>query len=147
LTDRLRIELGPSRWLAVAVIVAHAAAAAAALAGLPASAAAIVTAGLVLSATEHCRRALLHSGLAVAALELDASGDAAVAGPARDWTAARLLDAAVPAPWLAVVRLRDAAGQRRTAIVLPDAVAPEPFRRLRVWLRWRPATTAQSDRK
>jgi hypothetical protein len=149
LTARLRVELGPSRWLAAAVIVAHAGATAAALAGLPAPAAALVAAGLAISATEHCRRALLRSPLAIAALELDDGGAAAVAGPARDWSAARLLDAAVPAPWLAVVRLRDALGRRRTAVVLPDALSPESFRRLRVWLRWRPAGTAaaQSGRK
>jgi toxin CptA len=137
LSDRLRVELGPSRWLAAAVIVAHAAALTAALGGLPAASAAIVAAGLVLSAFEHVRRALGRSPLAVAALELDAGGGVAVADPASDWTPARLVDAAVPAHWLAVVRLRDAAGRRRTVVVLPDAVGAEPFRRLRVWLKWR----------
>jgi toxin CptA len=138
LSDRLRVQLGPSRWLAATVIVAHAAALAAAVAGLPAPAAAIVAAGLAASAVEHVRRALHRSPLAVAALELDADGGAAVAGPAGDWSPARVADAAVPVPWLAVLSLRDALGRRRTAVVLPDSLAPEPFRRLRVWLRWRP---------
>ena len=124
------------------VIVAHAAALAAAVAGLPAPAAAIVAAGLVASVIEHVRRALHRSALAVAALELDAGGGVAVAGPASDWSPARLVDAAVPVPWLAVVSLRDGLGRRRTAVVLPDAVAPEAFRRLRVWLRWRPPDAA-----
>jgi len=139
LNDRLRVQLGPSRWLAATVIVAHAAALAAAVAGLPAPAALIVAAGLLASAIEHVRRALQHSPLAVAGLEFDAGGGVAIAGPATDWSPARLTDAAVPTPWLAVVRLRDALGRRRTALVLPDALAPESFRRLRVWLRWRPA--------
>jgi toxin CptA len=138
LSDRLRVQLGPSRWLAATVIVAHAVALAAAVAGLPAPAAAIVAAGLAASAVEHVRRALHRSPLAVAALELDADGGAAVAGPAGDWSPARVADAAVPVPWLAVLSLRDALGRRRTAVVLPDSLAPEPFRRLRVWLRWRP---------
>ena len=138
MSDRLRVELGPSRWLAAAVVLAHAAALAAAVAGLPAPSAAIVAAGLLLSAFEHVRRALQRSPLAVAGLELDARGGVAVADPANEWAPARLLDAAVPAHWLAVVRLRDAAGRRRTAVVLPDAVGEEPFRRLRVWLKWRP---------
>jgi len=145
LSDRLRVQLGPSRWLAAAVIVAHGAAITAAVVALPAPAAAIVAAGLAASAIEHVRRALQRSPLAVAGLELDAAGGVAVAGPADDWSPARLTDAAVPVPWLAVVRLRDALGQRRTAIVLPDTLAPEPFRRLRVWLRWRPAD-AMEDR-
>jgi toxin CptA len=138
LSDRLRVQLGPSRWLAATVIVAHAAALAAAVATLPAPAAAIVATGLAVSAFEHVRRALQRSPLAVAGLELDAGGGAAIAGPASDWSPARLLDAAVPAPWLAVVSLRDALGRRRTAVVLPDSLASEPFRRLRVWLKWRP---------
>jgi len=142
LSDRLRVQLRPSRWLAAMVIVAHAAALAAAVAGLPAPAAAIVAAGLVASVVEHVRRALHRSALAVAALELDAGGGVAVAGPASDWSPARLVDAAVPVPWLAVVSLRDGLGRRRTAVVLPDAVAPEAFRRLRVWLRWRPPDAA-----
>jgi hypothetical protein len=74
----------------------------------------------------------------VAGLELDAGGGVAIAGPASGWSPARLVDAAVPAPWLAVVSLRDALGRRRTAVVLPDSLGPEAFRRLRVWLRWRP---------
>ena len=138
MNDRLRVRLGPSRRLAAAVIVAHGAAIAAAVVALPAPAAAIVAAGLAVSTIEHVRRALQRSSLAVAGLELDAGGGAAVAGPAGDWSPARLTDAAVPVPWLAVVHLRDALGRRRTAIVLPDTLAPEPFRRLRVWLRWRP---------
>ncbi len=138
MTDRLRLQLGPSRWLAAAVIVAHAVALTAVVVGLPAPAAAIVAAGLAASVIEHVRRALHRSPLAVAALEFDAGGGVAVAGPASEWSPARLTDAAVPVSWLAVVSLRDALGRRRTAVVLPDSLAPEPFRRLRVWLKWRP---------
>ena len=94
---------------------------------------------LAVSAIEHVRRALQQSSLAGTGLEFAAGGGVAVAGPASDWSTARLTDAAVPAPWLAVVRLRDARGRRRTAIVLPDNLPPEAFRRLRVWLLWRPA--------
>ena len=47
------------------------------------------------------------------------------------------------AAWLAVLSLRDARGLRRTAVVLPDALDPDAFRRLRMWLRWRPPGTAQ----
>jgi toxin CptA len=145
LNDRLRVQLGPSRWLAAIVIVAHVAALAAAVVALPPVAAMIVAAGLAASAIEHVRRALQRSPLAIAGLELDARGGVAIAGPADGWSPARLTNAAVPVPWLAVVRLRDALGRRRTAIVLPDTLAPEPFRRLRVWLRWRPAG-AMEDR-
>jgi len=142
LNERLRVRLGPSRWLAAAVLAGHAAALAAAAAALPVPAAGIVAAGLALSAVEHVRRALLRSPLAIAEFELEADGRVAVAEPAGHWAAARVLDAAVPAPWLAVVVLRDALDRRRTAIVLPDAVEADAFRRLRVWLRWRPPPAA-----
>ncbi len=143
MNDLLRVQLGPSRWLAATVVVVHGAALVGAVAALPAPAAVIVAAGLTVSAIEHVRRALQRSPLAIAGLELDTGGGVAIAGPASDWSPARLTDAVVPAPWLAVVRLRDALGRRRTAIVLPDTLAPEPFRRLRVWLRWRPADAVE----
>ncbi len=135
--------LRPSRWLAAAVIVAHCAALAAAVACLPAAAAGIAGAGVVLSAIAHVRAALHQTPLAVAGVDLDADGAVAIAGPQGEWSAASLRNAAVPAAWLAVLSLRDARGLRRTAVVLPDALDPDAFRRLRMWLRWRPPGTAQ----
>jgi hypothetical protein len=48
-----------------------------------------------------------------------------------------LRHAAVPAGWLAILIARDGSGSSRSAVILPDALDPEPFRRLRVMLRWR----------
>jgi len=124
--------------LAAAIVLAHLAAAAAALVALPAAAAAVVAAGIALSAFVQLRVALHRTPEAVTGLELSADGGVAVAGPADEWTAARLRSAAVPAPWLAVVTLRDGWGRRRTVVVLPDALDRDAFRRLRVWLRWAP---------
>jgi len=45
----------------------------------------------------------------------------------------------VPAPWLAVLELRDGQGRRTAILVTPDRVEAEAFRRLRVWLRWHSA--------
>ena len=132
--------LRPSWTLAAAIALAHLAALAAAVAALPGAAAAVVAAGVALSAIEHLRAALHRAPHAVAGLELTADGRVAVAGPSGDWLTARLRSAAVPVPWLAVVTLRDALGQRRAAVVLPDALDREAFRRLRVWLRWGPAS-------
>ncbi len=130
------MRLRPSRTLAAAIVLAHLAALAAAVAALPGAAAAVVAAGVALSALGHLREALHRAPQAVAELELTADGRVAVAGPAGDWLTARLRSVAVPVPWLAVVTLRDALGQRRAAVVLPDALDREAFRRLRVWLRW-----------
>lgn len=40
-------------------------------------------------------------------------------------------------PWLVILLLRSTNGQRISLVLLPDAVASEDFRRLRLWLRWR----------
>ena len=47
-----------------------------------------------------------------------------------------LLPGATAHPWLTVMRLAHAEG-KWLMVVGPDSAAPEEFRRLRVWLRWR----------
>ncbi len=135
----LRVRLRPSPTLAATIAAAHVAALAAAVVALPGAAAAVAVAGVVLSGIAHLRLALHRVPHAVAGLELTADGDVAVAGPGGDWSTARLRSVAVPVPWLAVITLRDASGRRRSAVVLPDALDREAFRRLRIWLRWRTA--------
>jgi toxin CptA len=136
LSPTLRVWLRPSRTLAATIAVAHLAAAAAAVLALPGAAAAVVVAGVALSAIAQLRDALHRGPRSITGLELAADGRVAVADPARQWATARLQTAAVPVPWLAVVALRDARGHRRSAVVLPDALDREAFRRLRLWLRW-----------
>jgi toxin CptA len=136
LSTTLRVWLRPSWTLVAAIALAHLAALATAVAALPGAAAAVVAAGVALSAIGHLREALHRAPQAVTGLELSADGRVAVADPSGDWLTARLRSVAVPVPWLAVVTLRDALGQRRAAVVLPDALDREAFRRLRVWLRW-----------
>ena len=126
----LEVRLRPSRTLPVAILIAHLAAPGAAVVGLPAAAAAVVAAGLVLSATEHVRRALLRAPLAVAALAFSVDGSVAVAGPDGDWCSASLRRVAVPAAWMAVVAIRDGLGRRRAAVILPDALDPAKRRDL-----------------
>lgn len=50
----------------------------------------------------------------------------------------RLLGSSFVAPWLTVINLRPEGSWRaRHAVMLPDAVEAEAFRRLRVMLRWK----------
>jgi toxin CptA len=142
LNDSLRVQLRPSRTLAAALAVGHLLALGAAATGLPGAAASLVVLGLGLSLFHHLRLAMHRSALAVAALTLSADGRCAVADPAGAWLPAELTHSAVPAAWLAVLGARDNAGRSRTAVILPDAVDPEAFRRLRVWLRWRMTSLA-----
>ena len=56
-----------------------------------------------------------------------------------DGVEGRIVDGSFVAPWLTIIHWR-ANGARftRTLVVMPDAVDPEPFRALRVLLRWYP---------
>jgi toxin CptA len=55
----------------------------------------------------------------------------------KEWEA-RVLGSSFVAPYLTIVLLKPAAGRRvRAVLILPDAVEPELFRQLRVWLKWR----------
>jgi toxin CptA len=137
LNDTLRVRLVPSRGLALAVVAAHLAAAVGAAAGLPLVAAAVAGAGLAVSLLHYWRWATQRSPQSVATLELAADGRLAVAGPGQASRPAQLRYAAVPTGWLAILIARDDAGCSRSALVLPDALDPETFRRLRVALRWR----------
>jgi hypothetical protein len=143
----LRVTLRPSRSLATAIAIAHGAAIAAALIGLPASAAAIVAAGLCLSAVHHLRLALHRSPLAIAGLEFKADGGIAVAGPAGDWNSANLRSAAAPVPWLVALTMRDALGRLRAVCVLPDGADADALRRMRVRLAWLPYDSPQDGQE
>lgn len=79
-------------------------------------------------------------------VRLGDSGDLRVLGDDGAEQPARLLADSHVSPWLVVMRYR-LPGQRRTRrrVILPDSLAAEDFRRLRVWLRWRgqaPGATA-----
>lgn len=47
-------------------------------------------------------------------------------------------------PWLTVLTV-EAEGHRVTVVALPDSMAAEDFRRLRVWLRWRADFSGAQD--
>lgn len=146
MSGRYRVALRPSRTLAGGVALAHAAALAAAAVGLPPVAAAVVAAGLALSAIHHLRLALHLAPGAVAAVEFAPDGRCAVAGPGGQWQEAAVCAAAVPASWIAVMVVRDALGTKRPVVILPDGTDRDGFRRLRVWLRWRTAVGAVPSR-
>lgn len=52
------------------------------------------------------------------------------------WVPAKVLARTTVLPWLVVLRLELAGQGRRSAVVLPDSLPAQDFRRLRVWLRW-----------
>jgi toxin CptA len=133
----LRLHLRPSRQLSWLLGAAHAAAMgvswAAPLAwwlSLGLSLAVLASLGLSL------RRALAPPR----GLELRPDGSAALQDRRDRWTEVRILGSSFVSPALTVLNLA-AAGTRlqRVVVIAPDALPADEFRRLRVWLRWRPA--------
>lgn len=86
-----------------------------------------------------CARAALGRLRAVDRLAVDRSGEVVVGG-----VSGRLRPGSFVAPWLTVVRWRPlGAWLDRTVLVVPDMLAPDDFRRLRVLLRWGNPATAR----
>jgi len=78
-------------------------------------------------------------------LRIDEDGSlSGLAIGASEFSPVRLLPGATAHPWLTVMRLAHAQGIW-LIVVAPDCVAPEDFRRLRVWLRWRASVSDGSD--
>jgi len=130
----LRVELRASRALAAAILSVHAAAAIAALGAIGGGAGAGLAVVLMFAGAVATRdRALLVGKRAVRALEFDMDGTLAaelsngtrVAG--RDGVRRHL------GPWWVVVPL---AGRPWAVLVVQGMLAPEPYRRLRVWALW-----------
>jgi toxin CptA len=144
----LRISLNPSLRLTLLLSLAHAAAAGVCLVidaaiWLKISAALLVGTSCGLSLYGP---ALLRTRKAIVALEIT-DGDALSFQTRRgDWHRGTLLDSSFVAPYLAVLNLKsDGSPFTRHVVIMPDSVAADDFRRLRVWLRWR--KTGASDKK
>jgi hypothetical protein len=126
----LRIVLQPSRYLLALLIAVHGLAGAALwLADLRWGWRLAGVAGLLASAVLYgIRRAPCD------AVEIDDQGSWRVARQGR-WHEASLIEAYV-SPLLTVIRLRREDGKRLALTLLPDSLAQDDFRRLRVILKW-----------
>jgi toxin CptA len=135
----LRVALTSSRWLAAALIVSHAAAAAT-LAPLDLPLWAKLGLALLIAASlAHAlyRHAFLASRESCTALEVREADQAAVHTRARGWQDARILGTTYVSPVLTVVNLRLTGFVfAKHVVIVADNVDGETFRRLRVKLRW-----------
>ena len=61
-----------------------------------------------------------------------------------DATAVSVLASSVVHPWLSVLHLKAPTGERHNLVLWPDSLNPDDFRRLRVFLRWRLAFSADA---
>jgi hypothetical protein len=132
----LRLTLAPAPAWAALIAAVHAAAALAAITWLPGPGAALVCAGLALSAWRGGSAALLRGSQAVRAVELRGDGSAAILDAHGEWHPAAVNGAASLGHWCAALRLRTC-GARRDVMLVPGALAADAFRRARVWVRWR----------
>ena len=137
--ETVRIELQYSR-VGLAVLAAMAFATAALLVAVPLAGAMRVAllAGTAVLALEALDRVVLVRGLrAVRMLSVQRDGAIEVESPSGVLRSGRLRPGSFVAPWLVVVRWRPRdARWDGTVLLLPDMVAAEDFRRLRVLLRW-----------
>jgi hypothetical protein len=136
------VQFKPSPAAAALLGAAHFAAAWTAWTALPAAAALVCVGGVALSLGTLVARILHRSRWSVLGLELRADGRAAWLGRDGIWHPVARIAGVALAPWLVVVALRDGTGRRLGLLVLPDAVEAVAMRRLRMWLRWRPAPAA-----
>ncbi len=139
MSQTLTVSLKPSRVLALVLTATAGAALACAWISLPGLAFLPVAAGIALAWGWHLAQTLQWSRRHVHALELGAERSARWQDGARQWHEAEILPSSYVSDWLVVVNLGARDGRGRSLVLLPDCVAAEELRRLRVWLRWRRA--------
>jgi toxin CptA len=138
----LSVRVGPSRRLGWLLLGAHAAAVV--LSWVPPIAwwlslglSAGVLASLPFSLRYHASRTALG---ALTGIVLRPDGSAAVGNRRGRWSEVRILGSSFVSPTLTILNLAvTGVPLPRSLVVAPDALTPEEYRRLRVWLRWRPA--------
>lgn len=140
MTQTVRLELRPSRWLAACLGGLHAAALYAAFASLSSGVFLLVAAGVALSAVGSVRAALLRAPDSVRELELSGDNSARWRAANGDSHEAVLAHEGHVSAWLVVLALDPVgpeAGRaaRRWVALAPDSADPEALRQLRVRLR------------
>ena len=131
----LRLELTPSPRFAALIVALHAAAAASVAAVVPGLAGALLAAALLaLGLAAAWGRALLRSALSVRAIELDGPAHALLELGSGERLDVELGERRYVGRF--AVSLPVARPVRRTVLVYHDMLAPDSFRRLRIWAAW-----------
>ena len=143
----VRASLAPSALIGAVLVIAHIAAASAvapldAPLALKAALMLLVAASLTRSIYRHT---LLRAKRSVLAIEVKDQQTAAVQGRDRVWRDARILGTSYVTPALTVLNVR-VAGERlvRHVLLVRGNIDEQEFRRLRVLLRWRRPSVADT---
>lgn len=137
-----QVDFRPSRQLALALAAAHlGAAAAVASVDLPLAVTALLLLAVAASlAWSIYGSALLRTAHSIVAVDLGEGRALAYRTRLGDWHKAVLSGSTFVAPWLTILVLRAPDSRlARYAVIVPDRVSAEDFRRLRVFLRWHTA--------
>lgn len=134
--SHILLTVRPSRHVAAAVAVVYLLACGAVVdAGLPWPWRAALLLAIVASSS-----AVLGSGRASGVLRCQGKGGVAQ-WQGEDWVTVEVLPETVVLPWLVVLRYRVVGRRRATTLVIARGeLAADDFRRLKVWLRWRPGS-------
>jgi len=133
------LDIRPSRRLLAALAVGHSLALLATFIGLDGWPRYATCALLLASLGRSLAQALLRTPKQAVSLELREDGGASWKIRDGRWNEGRLGESHFVSVALAVVDLKDPQGRSNRVLLMHDSVAPEDFRRLRVWLRWRPS--------
>ncbi len=132
--------LGPSRYLAAILLAGHVSVAAVLLVvdlSLLWKSAALVF--LLVSLAYELRMAWRVGANAVTGFRVSIDGTPGIFTRRDGWRDCEVLGSTYVTAFLTVVNLRASGGRRiRSVVILPDCMVADDYRRLRVWLRWRP---------
>jgi len=134
LSTRLRLELAPSRWMAAAILLLHALAAACLVLVVPGLAGVALAAALLALGVASARlRALLRSPSSVRCVELDGTGATIELADGRSY-AVQISERRHVSRFTVSLPLRRPA--RRTLLITRDMLSADSFRLLRIWALW-----------
>jgi len=133
----LRIDLRPSKFLAIALALAHGLALYAVWITLSGWPRALAGLAVLASLATTLLRALLRIGRSAVSIELADDGRASWKDRRGAWHEGALGGSHFVSPLLVVVELKPLDRGAKRVILLADSAAWDDLRRLRVWLRWR----------
>lgn len=136
----LRLALKPSRYLAIALILGHLAAIGCVAIVPLALWLKIALVSILVASLMHVltREAWRIRSSSIVELQCEREGGVLIKLRSGKELEARVLGSSFVAAYLTIVLIKPHASRRvRAVVLLPDALEPELFRQLRVWLKWR----------
>ena len=133
----LSLHLGPSRVLALLLVLVHLLALLALAVSLDGLPLVLASAGATLSAALTAAEAMQQRANSPTEIDLKSDGRAAWRNARGRWHEGELAKGGFASTWLILVPLSGPGWRRKWVVVGPDAASADDRRRLRVWLRWR----------